>query len=127
MQLTTYARLSAQKFRLHRSEFVLGLPEKREEKEEAIVGFFSRSDLLPLILPRTGATCTTTNPCARAYPMLFLAIAKVATNFDMELFETKQQDIELYHTSAFAIPVEGSSAVKVRVTEWHGDGEELLR
>jgi hypothetical protein len=34
----------------------------------------------------------------------------------MELSDTKQQDIEVYHTRGFAFPKEGSGAVKVRVT-----------
>lgn len=48
--------------------------------------------------------------------MLYVGIAKVATSLDMDLFETKQQDIDVYHTRGFAFPKEGPGVVKVRVT-----------
>ncbi|EXJ89684.1 hypothetical protein A1O3_02751 [Capronia epimyces CBS 606.96] len=51
-----------------------------------------------------------------AYAALYLGIAKVASSLDMDLWETTQQDIELYHTRGFAFPKEGNGAVKVRVT-----------
>jgi hypothetical protein len=51
-----------------------------------------------------------------AYATLYLGIAKIASSLDMDLFETKEQDIEVYHTRGFAFPREGSGAVKARVT-----------
>ena len=51
-----------------------------------------------------------------AYASLYLGIAKIVSSLDMDLFETKQQDLEVYHTRGFAFPREGSGAVKVRVT-----------
>lgn len=52
-----------------------------------------------------------------AYALLYLGIAKVVSSLDMDLFETKQQDIEVYHTRGFGFPREGSGEVKVRVTD----------
>ncbi|RHZ55175.1 uncharacterized protein CDV56_107749 [Aspergillus thermomutatus] len=51
-----------------------------------------------------------------AYAKLYLGIANVATRLDMDLVETKQQDIEVYHTRGFAFPKEGSGSVKAKVT-----------
>jgi len=51
-----------------------------------------------------------------AYAALYLGIAKIATGLDMDLFETTQQDIDVYHTRGFAFPKEGPGSVKARVT-----------
>ncbi|KAJ9245692.1 hypothetical protein DTO169E5_411 [Paecilomyces variotii] len=51
-----------------------------------------------------------------AYAKLYLGIARVATSLDMDLFETTQKDIDVYHTRGFAFPKEGDGAVKVRIT-----------
>ncbi|KAF2140918.1 uncharacterized protein K452DRAFT_298984 [Aplosporella prunicola CBS 121167] len=51
-----------------------------------------------------------------AYSTLYIGIARIATSLDMDLFETRKQDIEVYHTRGFAFPKEGSGAVRARVT-----------
>ncbi|PLN82533.1 cytochrome P450 [Aspergillus taichungensis] len=50
-----------------------------------------------------------------AYAKLYLGIARVAFSLDMELFETTQQAMQVYHTRGFAFPKEGDGAVKARV------------
>jgi hypothetical protein len=51
-----------------------------------------------------------------AYATLYLGIAKIVSSLEMDLFEMKQQDMEVHHTRGFAFPREGTGAVKVKVT-----------
>lgn len=47
--------------------------------------------------------------------MLYLGIAKIASSLEVDIFQTTQKDIEVYHTRGFAFPREGSGAVQARV------------
>lgn len=47
--------------------------------------------------------------------MLYLGIAKIASSLEMDLFQTTQEDVEVYHTRGFAFPKKGSGAVQARI------------
>ncbi|KAF3479504.1 uncharacterized protein GIQ15_06480 [Arthroderma uncinatum] len=55
-------------------------------------------------------------PPSLAYAQIYLGIAAIASRLDMELFDTTQQDIEVYHARGPAYPKEGPGSVKVKVT-----------
>ncbi|KAH8897644.1 cytochrome P450 [Thozetella sp. PMI_491] len=50
-----------------------------------------------------------------AHSMLYLGVARIVSGLEMKLFETKQEDIEVYHTRGFGFPKEGSGDVRVKV------------
>ncbi|KAI7229467.1 hypothetical protein KC330_g7428 [Hortaea werneckii] len=50
-----------------------------------------------------------------AYAMLYLGINKLVSGLEMDLYNTTQQDIDIYHTRGFAFPKEGSGAVRAKV------------
>ncbi|OXV07109.1 hypothetical protein Egran_05126 [Elaphomyces granulatus] len=52
-----------------------------------------------------------------AYAELYITLAKLVRSFDMELFETTSEDLEIYHIRLTPYPRKGQGEVKVRVTE----------
>ncbi|KAF7534875.1 hypothetical protein G7054_g5860 [Neopestalotiopsis clavispora] len=51
-----------------------------------------------------------------AYAEMYLTVARIVTQFDMSLFETTAQDLEMHHVRVVAYPKEGLGDVKVRIT-----------
>lgn len=54
--------------------------------------------------------------CSMAYAEMYLTVARIVTQFDMSLFETTAQDLEMHHVRVVAYPKEGLGDVKVRIT-----------
>lgn len=52
-----------------------------------------------------------------AYAMLYHSVAKIVSQFDMDLYDTKLENIEVYHTRGVAFPREGSVSVKAKVVK----------
>ncbi|POR37823.1 Trichodiene oxygenase [Tolypocladium paradoxum] len=50
-----------------------------------------------------------------AYAELYMAIAKIASSFDMDLFETTTDDLEVYHVRVMGYPRKGAGEVKAKV------------
>ncbi|KND87287.1 Trichodiene oxygenase, partial [Tolypocladium ophioglossoides CBS 100239] len=50
-----------------------------------------------------------------AYAELYIAIAKIASSFDMELFETTEDDLEVYHIRLTGYPRKGNGEVKAKI------------
>lgn len=93
----------------------------RKVAEAALASSMGNASLISLshfltIFPFFLRITANTIPPSLAYTSLYLGIAKVASSIDMDLFETTQQDIDVYHTRGFSFPKEGAGTVKVRVT-----------
>lgn len=50
-----------------------------------------------------------------AYAEMYLTIARIVTQFDMSLFETTAQDLEIHHARVVGYPKHGLGEVKVRI------------
>lgn len=50
-----------------------------------------------------------------AYAEMYLTIARIVTQFDMSLFETTAQDLEIHHARVVGYPKQGLGEVKVRI------------
>lgn len=52
-----------------------------------------------------------------AYAELYITIARLASAFDMDLFETTMEDMEMYHIRLTGYPRNRTGEVKVKVTK----------
>lgn len=52
-----------------------------------------------------------------AYAMLYHSVATIVSQFDMDLYDTNLENIEVYHTRGVAFPREGSVSVKAEVVK----------
>jgi len=51
-----------------------------------------------------------------AYAELYLALARIVRRFEMDLYETTEEDIETYHVRLTGYPRKGRGEVKVKIT-----------
>ena len=61
-----------------------------------------------------------------AYTEIYLTIARIVRSFDMDLYETTREDVEIYHARVVGYPkkvkgqVEGRGETKIKVTRRAG-------
>lgn len=51
-----------------------------------------------------------------AYAELYIAIAKIATSFEMELYNTSLEDVQVHHIRLTGYPKRGTGEIKATIT-----------